>query len=72
LAWKPSSHDVNSAAPGVSIEGANIGEHREVGQRAVSLALGENAAAVGAELNSADASVTKQSAGQDAASDSRE
>jgi hypothetical protein len=68
LAGKSASHDVNSASVGSSIEGSDVAEYRERRERAVGLTSRDDVSAVAVNLDGADAAVSEQLTGEDAAS----
>jgi hypothetical protein len=72
LAGKPSSHDVNNAAPRSSVKCPNVIPNRERREKAVVLSLGKNSGGVWLPFNSADAAVSEHLPCKDASTSARE
>jgi len=72
LAWKPASHDVNSAAPRSSVKGAHVIPDRERRQGSIVLSYHKHGLSVGLALDGADAPVPEQLPGEDASTSARE
>jgi hypothetical protein len=67
LAWKPASHDVNNAAPRISVKGLHVIPNRERREASIVLSCHKNSLCVGLPLDCGDASVPKHLACEDAA-----
>lgn len=72
LAWKPTGDDVDTSTPGGPVEGSDVVMDWELRQAAVGLPRLQDAAAVGVNLDGADAPVPEQEAAEDPAADTSE